>query len=163
CGRLALRATLVLHVAFADPVRQTQSGDDARVDAATCLDALLSLEGHQRLPCPRAQHSICCTGEQAAFDQNLLHLPDLVRRQIECRDATAASAATREVSPRSDRDSVDHPAGPVHKDDFIVHDEETVVAYAGKTSISVGKAATDATPKPEGTTTPGLTLKLTLL
>lgn len=163
-GRLLLSAALAdrrrpLSRALTDPVRQTQCGDRARINATARRDTLLTLERDQRLAGPGPEHAISLADEQAAIDQHLLHLADLLRAQVHDRNATAA-AAMAEARPRSDRDHVDNAAVAIEEHHFILDDEEAVVAINGNTSISAGKAATDTTWNLEGTTTPRLTAKL---
>src|SRR2546421_2457973 len=143
-GRVLLRAGLAvadrgrlasgcgLAALLANPVRQPQCGDRAGINAAGRLDALLSLEADQRLLSPRSQHSVRFTGEQAPLDEHLLDFPDLRRAEIKRRDRTASNAASAEavaeVRSRSGRDNVNHSAVSVQKHDFVLHDEEAVIA-----------------------------------
>ncbi|WGR95408.1 hypothetical protein MTX20_16290 [Bradyrhizobium sp. ISRA435] len=73
------------------------------------------------------EHAISFADEQAAIDQHLLDLADLLRAQVHDRNATAA-AAMAEARPRSDRDHVDNAAVAIEEHHFILDDEEAVVA-----------------------------------
>src|SRR5439155_22767446 len=94
-----------------DPVGYSERGDGARINRTGGLETLLLLEGDQRLARARIEDSGHFAGQQAAFDQHLLHHADLLRTEVERGDAaTAHAASAAEPRPRSGRNNVDHSA-----------------------------------------------------
>src|SRR5262249_57954480 len=110
-----------------------ERGHGPRIDASSHLDALLPLEGADRVTRAHIDHAGRLAGEEALLDQHLLHLDDLLAAQIERRHGPAARAAVsdpaartrvREARSRADWKDGDHLVTAVDDDDVVVGDGE---------------------------------------
>src|SRR5207248_758645 len=70
-GGWRLAATLTLGL---DPAGESQRGDRSRIDAAGRLEALLPLEGDQRLTSFRPEHAVDLRMQEASLNEDLLQV-----------------------------------------------------------------------------------------
>jgi hypothetical protein len=113
---------------LAQPGGHAKRRNRACIYAAGHGNAVLLLKDSDGLAGIRSQKAVGFTAENAAFDQHALHDANIVGRKIDRRHAAAAAKATAEARAWTGRDHIDDAPVTVDEHDFILHDEEAVVA-----------------------------------
>jgi hypothetical protein len=118
------------------PGRHAKLSDSAAIDPTRGLPALTLLELDQGLPRARAEHAIGLN-RKASVDQHKLHLPNLVRAQVNGNITAAAANHRAAAARRIDRDHR-HNATPIIQDDDLVAHDEVLVATKFRTDLHDG-------------------------
>jgi hypothetical protein len=113
---------------LAQSVGHAERRNCSRVDASGYLNALLPLVHGNRLAGLWTEDAVDFAVQEAALDQHALNNANIIGRKIGRRNTTATVTTTAETSSRTSRNHINNVAITVHEYNFILHNEETVVA-----------------------------------